>query len=67
MRFEAVTKQFRSTYSPERFPRTFVVNQPGIRAVHYRNTDASSSWEGFNLYEFQGEVRLYVVPRSNSR
>ncbi len=56
-------KFLKAQYRPEKFPRRFVVNQPGIKAIHIDNPDATGEWEGFNLYEYQGEVRLYVLTR----
>jgi hypothetical protein len=40
-----------------------VVNLPGIKAKHIESTRKKTKWEGINLYEYKGEVRLYVVPR----
>jgi hypothetical protein len=43
-------------------PRKTIVNQPGIRAVHIVN-DGKGDWEGLNIYELDGETRIFVVPR----
>ncbi len=40
-----------------------IVNLPGIKAKHLESTRRSTKWEGINLYEYKGQVRLYVVPR----
>ena len=61
--WDAALKYYRGIYRPEKFPRKAVVNQPGIKAEHFENPDAGGEWEGFNLYEFQGEVRLYILAR----
>jgi hypothetical protein len=41
------------------------VNLPGVKYVHYENTNADSKWAGFNVYQAgpQGEVRIYVLKR----
>lgn len=49
-------KQYKSN------PRKTIVNQPGIRAVHIVN-DGKGDWDGLNVYEFEGETRIYVVRR----
>ncbi len=40
-----------------------IVNLPGIKAKHIESTKKKTKWEGINLYEYKGEVRIYVVPR----
>jgi len=57
-------KFLKAQYRQEKFPRRSVVNQPGIKAIHIDNPDAAGEWEGFNLYEYQGEVRLYILTRT---
>lgn len=64
--YDAAVRFYRSVYRPERFPRKLVVNQPGVKAVHVVNPDLKSEWEGFNLYEHQGEVRLYILVRQKN-
>jgi hypothetical protein len=59
---------YRSTYSPGRFPRRPIAEQPGIRAVHIENPDAKpGQWEGLNVYELKGEVRVFVLVRQPTR
>ncbi len=41
-----------------------VVNLPGIRAKHIESLRKKTTWEGINLYEHKGEVKIYVIPRS---
>src|SRR5262245_6989657 len=41
-----------------------VVNLPGIKAKHIESLRKKTKWEGINLYEYKGEVRIFVVPRS---
>jgi len=43
-------------------PRKTIVNQLGIRGVHLVN-DGRGEWEGLNIYELDGETRIFVVPR----
>lgn len=43
-------------------PRKPIVNQPGLRGVHIANA-ARGDWEGLNVYELNGETRIFVVPR----
>ncbi len=57
-------KFLKGQYKPDKYPRRFVVNQPGIKAIHVDNPDGAGEWEGFNLYEYQGEVRMYVLART---
>lgn len=40
-----------------------IVNLPGIRAKHIESLRKKSRWEGINIYEHKGEVRVYVIPR----
>jgi hypothetical protein len=43
-------------------PRKPIVNQPGIRGIHLVN-DGRGDWEGLNIYELDGETKIFVVPR----
>ncbi len=61
--WETALRFYRVTYRPSRYPRTFVVDQPGIRAIHVWDPNRKAAWEGFNLYELGGEVRLFVLVR----
>ena len=40
-----------------------IVNLPGIRAKHIENLRKKSRWEGINIYEYKGEVRLFVLSK----
>jgi hypothetical protein len=40
-----------------------VVNLPSIKAKHIECLRKKTHWEGINIYEKQGEVRIYVIPR----
>lgn len=60
---ESTLKWYKSVYSPERYKRKLIVNQPGLKAYHVSNPDPKSEWDGFNVYSYQGETRLYVLSR----
>jgi hypothetical protein len=53
---------FRSVYPPARFPRRTLPNQAGVRAEHIENPGAGE-WEGANIYENKGEVRVFILAR----
>ena len=40
-----------------------IVNLPGIKAKNITCLRKKTKWEGINIYETHGEVRLYVIPR----
>jgi hypothetical protein len=40
-----------------------VVNLPGIKAKNIESLRKKTHWEGINIYEKGGEVRIYVIPR----
>ena len=44
-----------------------IVNLPGIKAKHLASLRKKTTWEGINIYETRGEVRLYVIPRQASK
>ncbi len=55
---------FRQTYSPAKYTRRPIADQPGLRAVHIENPDARpGTWEGLNVYELKGETRVFVLVR----
>lgn len=43
-----------------------VVNLPGIKAKHVDSLRNRTRWEGINIYEKSGEVRVYVIRRDAS-
>jgi hypothetical protein len=52
---------YRQNYPP-RYTRRAVADQPGIKAVHIDNPDAKpGTWDGLNIYETKGEVRIFVL------
>lgn len=61
MSWDETTRFYRQTYPP-RYTRRPIADQPGIRAVHLDNPDAKpGAWEGLNIYETKGEVRIFVL------
>lgn len=40
-----------------------IINVPGIKAKHVDSLRKKTNWEGINIYEKQGEVRIFVLPR----
>lgn len=40
-----------------------IVSMPGIKAKHVESLRKKTHWEGINVYEKQGEVRIYIIPR----
>ena len=40
-----------------------IISQPGIRAINLKNYDGAPDWESINIYEKDGEVRVYVIAR----
>lgn len=60
--YEDTLKFFKSVYPPGRYPRRPIANQPGLRGVHIENPEAKpGSWDGLNVYELQGETRVFVL------
>ena len=53
---------YRQTYPGARYARRPIADQPGVKAVHIDNPDARPGlWEGLNVYELKGEVRVFVL------
>jgi hypothetical protein len=40
-----------------------IVNSPGIKAKHIQSLRNSTQWEGINIYEKAGKVRIFVIAR----
>lgn len=60
--YEDTLKFFDKTYKG--IPRKDIIDQPGIRAIHYESDNPRSGYEGFNVYENEKkEVRIFVIPR----
>ena|ERR1700682_796104 len=64
--FDAVLKHYKVVYPPSSFPRTMIVNQPGIKAIHIANP-SGKNFEGLNIYQTNEEVRIYVVPAADAK
>lgn len=43
-----------------------IANSPSIKAKHVESLRKKTRWEGINIYEKQGEVRIFVIPRGSS-
>jgi len=66
--YEDTLRFFRSVYPPARFPRRPIANQTGLRGVHIENPEARpGSWEGLNVYELKGEVKVFVLVTPGKR
>ena len=44
-----------------------IVNLPTVRAKHLQSKQDKSKWLGINIYESEGKVRIYVIPRESVR
>lgn len=64
--FETTSKWYARVYKPGEYPRRNIVNQPGIKAFHVVNSNKNDQWSGFNLYEWQGQVRLYILAKEKN-
>ena len=40
-----------------------IVNLPSVKAKHIQSTLKKTAWEGLNIYEHRGRVRIFVIPR----
>lgn len=59
--YEETLRFFRQTYGG-RYARRPIADQAGVKAVHIENPDAKpGQWEGLNVYELKGEVRIFVL------
>ncbi len=59
--YEETLRFYGKIYSKERFPRRPIASLPGLRAVHIDNPNGRQGWEGLNVYELNGETRIYVL------
>ncbi len=61
--YEETLRFFRQTYGA-RFVRHPIADQPGLRALHIENpAPRAGQWDGLNVYELKGEVRVFVLVR----
>ena len=44
-----------------------VVNLPGIKAKHIQSLRNRTKWMGINIYDKQGHIRIFVIPRDKKR
>jgi len=59
--YENTLKYFDKAYRG--LPQKAIVNQPGIRAMHFESSSAKTAWQGFNVYEKNHEVRIFILTR----
>jgi hypothetical protein len=64
--FDTTIKHYKAVYTPANYPRTMIVNQPGIKAVHIANP-SGKGFEGLNIYQANEEVRIYIVPVAETK
>jgi hypothetical protein len=64
--YEETLKFYTKTYSAERYPRRRIADLPGVRAIHLENPNRGSEWEGLNIYELNGETRIFVLSRQQT-
>ena len=58
--WDEAVRFYRRAYPPGKFPRRTLHNQSAVRAMYIENPGASE-WEGVNLYEVRGEVRVFIL------
>ncbi|HUB08067.1 MAG TPA: hypothetical protein VMB50_13750 [Myxococcales bacterium] len=63
--FEETLKFYAKTYSQERYPRRRIADLPGVRAIHLENP-GHGGWDGLNIYELNGETRIFVLARAQT-
>jgi hypothetical protein len=60
--YDDALKFFKTVYPAAKYRRIVIVNQPGVKAVHIANPEARpGGWEGLNVYELNGEARVFVL------
>ena len=65
---EAVLKFYAAAYPPPTYARIRIAAQPNVRAFHIQNPHPKKGgWAGMNVYETQGEIRIFVVPMEEIR
>ena len=43
-----------------------IIVKDELRAIHIKNNNPSSKWEGINIYEHSRETRIFIIPRLNT-
>ncbi|MHB1844576.1 MAG: hypothetical protein ACYCWW_07055 [Deltaproteobacteria bacterium] len=64
--YQDTLKFYAKTYSAEHFPRSLIADLPGVRAEHIANPSRREGWEGLNVYELNGETRIFVLARAKA-
>jgi hypothetical protein len=64
--FEDTLKFYSKAYSWEHYPRQHIADLPGVRAIHLGNPNRSGGWDGLNIYELNGETRIFVLARNQA-
>ncbi len=62
--YQDTLKFYAKAYSSDRYPRTPIADLPGVRAEHIANPNRHDGWEGLNVYELNGETRVFVLART---
>ncbi len=44
-----------------------IIVRDDLRAIHIKNNNPSSKWEGINIYEHKRETRIFIIPRTDGR
>ncbi len=66
--YEEALRFYRSVYPPGKFPRKPIASLPGVKAMHIANPDArAGGWEGMNVYELNGETRVFVLVKQKQK
>ena len=58
--WDEAVKFYRRAYPPGKFPRRTLHSQTAVRAMYIENP-GGNEWEGVNLYESRGEVRVFIL------
>ncbi len=64
MSWEFVWKFYEKVYPRSKYERLEIANQPAVKAVHLKNPETTGKWDGLNVYEHQGRVKIFVVKRA---
>lgn len=43
-----------------------IIVRKDLRAIHIKNNNPSSRWEGINIYEYNRETRIFIIPREDA-
>ena len=41
-----------------------IINSPKVRARHAASRSRKTAWQGINIYEVDGHVRIFVIPKA---